>query len=47
LVPRSRLWLCVEGARPLPREFAEQMEGIRVAGSVLKAPLDYEFGAEE
>ena len=35
-----RLWLMIDGARPLPAEFAGQLEGIRVEGTVLKTPLD-------
>ena len=35
-----RLWLITDGARPLPPEFVDQLEGVQVAGTVLKAPLD-------
>lgn len=35
-----RLWLMTGGARPLPAEFAGQLEGIQVEGTVLKTPLD-------
>lgn len=35
-----RLWLAIDDARPLPAEFAEQMEGIQVTGAALTTPLD-------
>ena len=35
-----RLWLITDGARPLPPEFVDQLEGVQVTGTVLKAPLD-------
>lgn len=36
-----RLWLMMQdGGRPLPAEFAEQMEGIQIDGATLHTPLD-------
>jgi hypothetical protein len=37
-----RLWLAMDDARPLPAEFAEQMEGIQVTGAAFTTPLDAE-----